>query len=494
MKPQILQIETNNVFAVNGERLRRKTMKRLMSTAVVSMMVGAAVLGRAQTNAAAVAAKTAKGGLQLNGGLDFRLRDEMKHELPSTGVAEAKKFENMWRLRSRMWGSAGYEDYTLFGRVANEFRVYTARSGKNRVPFASSKPGSATYAFPDELYIDNLYFDAKNLFGDWLDLRIGRQDMKFGDGRIISDGSAADGARAAYFDAVRATLHVTEKSTLDAFAVYMNDYDDWGALGPYDRPLASIGATRTDNEETGLGLYYTSKDSKAFPFELYWIWKDETYSHDISGKKYGRDFHTVGTRLLPKFSSTVSAEIELAVQTGETDDGRDILGFMGYAGLPWVVLPDHSSKLTLTPAVLYLSGDDKASQSQTAGDDTNWNAVFNRTTWFSVLLADQYTNYRWANLIYPQIQLSAALTPKQKIRLHTGPVFAEEDDQSANGTDDTYKGYLTFVRYEGALVKGFLTKKSDINHAVQLEVFEPGDYYDFDRTAVFLRWELNAKF
>lgn len=29
---------------------------------------------------------------------------------------------------------------------------------------------------------------------------------------------------------------------------------------------------------------------------------------------------------------------------------------------------------------------------------------------------------------------------------------------------------------------------------VQLEVFEPGDYYETDATAVFLRWEVTAKF
>jgi hypothetical protein len=460
------------------------------------LAMAAAFVSAAQDTAKVPAVKQeAKndGGLKLDGGLDFRLRDEMKHELPGSGVT-AKKFENLWRLRSRVWGSVGYDDYTLFGRVADEFRVYTARSGKNRVPFASSKSGSGTYTFPEELYLDGLYLDARNLLYDRLDVRIGRQDMKLGEGRIISDGSAGDGARSAYFDALRATVHATEKSTLDAFFIYMESHDEWGALGPYDRPLASIGATREDNEEKGLGLYYTSKDFKEFPFELYWIWKDETHSHDSGGRKYGRDFHTVGARLLPKFSPTLSAEVELAGQFGDTDDGRDTRAAMFYAGLPWVALPDHSTKFTVTPAVLYLSGDDKTSQSQTAasGTDNNWNAVFNRTVWFSTLMGDQYTNYRWANLIYPHFQFSAILTPKQKINLQLGPVFAEESDQAA--TDSTYKGFFGYARYEGSLVKGFLTKRGDINHAIQLEVFEPGDYFTTDKTAVFIRWELNAKF
>lgn len=461
-------------------------MNRLMAT-VMAMGVGASVLGWAQeasTNAAAAAAvvkQGAQGGLKLGGGGDVRFRDELKHELPGTGV-KAKTFENMLRLRSRLWGAASYEDYTLYGRVANEFRVYSARSGKN-------KAGQSTYDFPDELYFDNLYLDARNVVEDRLDLRVGRQELKYGEGRILSDGSAADGARSSYFDAVKATLHLTEKTSLDAFGLYMDDYDET-ALGPYDRPMATLNSTYTDNEEAGAGLYLTVGEIKEFPFELYYVWKNETHSHNVGAKEYGRDFHTFGTRLLPKFTERLSAEVELAVQAGETDDGRDIFGYMGYGGVSYVIAPDSSFKPTVTPAVLYLSGEDQPN----SGDDENWNAVFNRTTWFSVLLSDQYKNYRWANLVYPHLAGSVSVLKNQKVRLHTGPVFCVEDDQASNGTDDTYKGYLSYARYEAPLLKGFLGPRSELGHAVQLEVFEPGDYYETDETAVFLRWEVNAKF
>lgn len=463
-------------------------MNRLMST-VMAIVMGASVVGWAQgtaTNAAAKAEQVVKpgeSGLKLDGGGDLRFRDELKHELPGTGVT-AKKFENLLRLRSRLWGSAAYEDYTLYGRLANEFRVYTARSGKN-------KAGMATYDFPDELYLDNLYVDAKNLFRDRVDLRVGRQDMKYGDGRIISDGSAADGARSAYFDAVKATCHVTDKTSLDAFGIYMNDYDPL-AIGPYNRPLDTVNTTYTDNQDSGAGLYLTVGEMKEFPFEVYYVWENQSHTHTVGTKEYGRDVHTLGTRLLPKFTDRFSGEVETAAQTGETDDGRDIFAYMGYGGLTYMIDPDSSVKPYVTPAVLYLSGD----KSPDTGDDNNWNPVFNRTTWFSVLLADQYKNYAWANLIYPHLAGGVTLFGDQKLKLHTGPVFTVEDDQGTkNGADDdTYKGYLSFVRYEAALIKGFLGKRSNLNHAVQLEVFEPGDYYATDDTAVFLRYEINAKF
>jgi len=461
-------------------------MNRLMA-AEMAIVMGASVLGWAQETNKAASAKVpetvpaSKRGLTLSGGGDVRFRDELKHELPGTGVA-AKKMENMFRLRSRLWGSASFEGYTLYGRIANELRVYTARSGKN-------KAGLSTYDFPDELYLDSLYFDAKNVVGDRLDLRVGRQELKYGEGRILSDGSAADGARSSYFDAAKVTLHITEKTSLDAFGIFMDDYDDT-AVGPYDRPMGTINTTYTDNEEAGAGLYLAVGEVKAFPFELYYVWKDETHSHNVGAKACGRDFHTFGTRLMPKLSGQLSAEVELAVQVGETDDGRDIFGYLGYGGLSYVIAPDSPLKPTVTPAVLFLSGEDKPN----AGDDNNWNAVFNRTTWFSVLLSDQYKNYRWANLIYPHLAGSVSVLKNQKVKLHTGPVFCFEDDQTANGTGDTYKGYLTYARYEAPLRKGFFGQRSKLSHAVQLEVFEPGDYYETDETAVFLRWEVNAKF
>jgi len=463
-------------------------MNRFMTTVVmISVALPAFLLAQAEVKNGAGAdtfpspVNKAETGMKFGGGGDLRFREEMKHELPGSGVT-AKKMENMLRLRSRLWGSASYEDYALYGRVANEFRVYTARSGKN-------KAGMSTYDFPDELYLDSLYFDARNVARDRLDLRLGRQELKYGDGRIISDGSAADGARSSYFDAVKATLRITEKTALDVFGVYMADYDE-AALGPYDRPMGTINSSYADNEESGAGLYLTVGEVKEFPFELYCVWKKETHSHNVGAKEYGRDFHTFGTRLLPRFSEQLSAEVEFAVQAGETEDGRTIFGYMGYGGVSYVIAPDSPFTPTVTPAVLCLSGEDKPG----SGDDNNWNAVFNRTTWFSVLLSEQYKNYRWANLVYPHLAGSVSVFKSQKVKLHTGPVFCVEDDQASNGAGDTYKGYLTYARYEAPLLKGFLGKRSDLSHAVQLEVFEPGGYYETDEAAMFLRWEVIAKF
>jgi hypothetical protein len=104
-----------------------------------------------------------------------------------------------------------------------------------------------------------------------------------------------------------------------------DDYDRL-AVGPYDRPLETYKGYE-DNEDAGAGFYLTVKEIKEFPFEIYYVWENQTHTHNVGTVPYGRDFHTIGTRLMPKFTERLSGEVELAGQIGETDDGRDIFGY-----------------------------------------------------------------------------------------------------------------------------------------------------------------------
>ena len=87
------------------------------------------------------------------------------------------------RLRTRPWGRMRVDDqYELYMRLGNEFRAYDNNK--------------QLYPFPDELYIDNLYVDLDDLWRDRLSVRLGRQDLKYGAGRVIRDGTPASFAMA----------------------------------------------------------------------------------------------------------------------------------------------------------------------------------------------------------------------------------------------------------------------------------------------------------
>lgn len=461
----------------------------------VLLQVSASVACAAAVSLGAEAVKPAESGLGFDGGADFRFRYEYKDNWMDKGKTSVNpKYEDYYRMRTRLWGKAYYgEDYALFMRLGNEFRDYrnsTSNSRKNE--------------FPDEIFIDNFYFDVNDI-GGRVNLRVGRQDIKEGAGRLISDGTPGDGSRSAYFDAILATVKLTEKSDVDLMGTWNHYRDDLTIGNPYENyDLTKIksGSPYSEMDEKGLMAYAHINELKDIPVELYWIWKQEESFYDKAKRYPGRDFHTVGARLTPKITDKLSAELEAALQVGEVDgktgmESRDIVAWMGYGGLTYSE-KDVVAKPKLTAALLYLSGDEDSYYKTADGStDSGWNPVFNRTTWFSELCSNMYDQYRWSNLIYPHLEASIEPVAKHKVKLQTGPMFAAEKD--AGATDD-YRGFYSQLRYDFPLLSKIFGKRGELSGAVVGETLWYGDYYAHDTASVdedaayWLRFELNGKF
>ncbi|MDD4102639.1 MAG: alginate export family protein, partial [Kiritimatiellae bacterium] len=401
-------------------------------------------------------------------------------------------YEDYYRMRTRFWGKATFgDDYTAFLRLGNEFRDYRNSTGNKR-----------KNEFPDELYIDNLYLDLKDI-ADMVDLRIGRQDIKEGAGRLISDGTPGDGSRSTYFDAIMAKVHLMEKSDVDLMATWNRYRDDWTLGNPYDiydNTKIKSGSPYSKMDEKGLMAYVHYNEVENFPMEFYWIWKQEDRFFDKQNRYPGRNFHTFGTRLMPKINDKLSAELEAAVQVGKTDgqsgmEGRDILAWMAYAGLTYSE-KEVFGKPKLTAAVLYLSGDEDSYYKTADGStDNGWNPVFNRTTWFSEICSSMYDQYRWSNLIYPHIEALVEPVAKHKFKVQCGPMFADKKD---NGAENSYRGLYAQARYDFPLLSKVFGKRGDLSGAVVGEAMWYGDYYQHEAVgedvATWLRFELNGKF
>lgn len=428
----------------------------------------------AEVAAPPVAEKMRK--LKFGGGADVRLRYDFKDDVPAAGGIINTDYQEFYRMRTRVWGEIGCEHVMLFSRLANEFRAY--------------RNTPRQYSFPDELFVDSLYMDVAGLLADKVELRLGRQDLKYGNGRIISDSSAGDGSRSTYFDAVRARMHWGERSELDVFGVYQRPEDDWTLGGEHYDLTGLTGGDNNDLTESAVCAYLKLGEIKEFPVELYCIWKDESRYYnkgDRSKRVFGRDFHTAGARLTPSLNDRFSFEFEGAAQIGETDDGRDILAFLGYAGAMCKVAPDTSWKPTLKGGLLYLSGDEDAK----AGDDTNWNPVFNRTTWISELSSSQYDKLYWTNLLYPHLEVILSPLDEHTVGLEAGPMFAAENDTEQ---DERYRGLLGVARYQFPLLKGLFRHGRKVTGTVMAEVFDAGDYFADAETGYYLRFQLIATF
>ncbi len=433
--------------------------------------------------------------LDFDAGADVRSRYEFKDNWMDKGkTSVAPQYEDFYRIRSRAWGKVTCgEDVGAYLRLANEFRDYR-----------NSESNTHKNEFPDELFIDNLYAEFTGI-GDRADVRIGRQDIKEGAGRLISDGTPGDGSRSAYFDSILAKVRLLEKSDVDLMGMWNRDQDDWTLGNPhdiYDLTKIKSGDPYSKMEERGLMAYAHLNEASGFPMEIYWIWKQETRFYDTTTRYPGRDFHTLGTRLMPTFSDTLSAEVEAAVQVGRVDgqagmQSRDILAYLCYAGLT------YSEKMAvgkprLTGAVLLLSGDEDSYYKTADGSaDNGWNPPFNRTPWLSEICANMFDQNRWSNLIYPHLEAAVEPRAKHTVKLQTGPMFAAERD---NGATDSYRGYLTQLRYDFPLLSKVFGKRGDLSGTIIGETFVYGDYYQHDTATVdepvacWLRFEVAGTF
>lgn len=413
--------------------------------------------------------------LEITVGAELRLRYDGTENLPTSSRGESVASDYA-RVRTRPWLKASAGEFGFFARLANEFRAYRAPESLSR-----------KQRWPDVLFIDNVYVTWDGLF-DCIDIKLGRQDMSFGSKRIIADGTGGDGSRSAFFDGLRATWHAGEKRTLDFFAVYLAS-DDWmptlgrehaNGMKPRDYDLNGYG-----QDEFGAGLYWQDRSNDSLGYDLYYVGKGERRGAGARYRSEGKcsDSHTVGFRLLPRFSKTLFGELELAAQTGSEIKYAG----QGYAGLTWK--PVAAAKPFLTGACWILSGDSKGERG-----DTAWHAVFNRETGLGETIAPMYSRYNYTNLVYPHLAAGCDVGDFSKLRCQAGPLFTavREDD-----SDGTYRGFYAQIKYE--LNPGKLFEVDLLNGgklAFQGEYFGKGDYFrdGSDHSALFGRIELSWKF
>ena len=437
-------------------------------------------------------------------GGDIRARYEFKDNWPEKGKATASSaYEDYLRFRTRVWGKAKIGDeLTTYIRLGNEFRNYR------------NSDDNSKQEFPDELFLDNLYGEWKN---DSFGVKLGRQDITKGAGRVIADGTPGDGSRSTHFDAGVLTLNFAEKSSVDFIGTW-NHYRDDLSLGEteggvYDMTKIKSGDPYSKMDEGGLIAYATINEFETMPFETYWVWKIEEDFRSKDETYPGRDFHTAGIRLTPQLTEWLSAEVEAAYQFGEIDSqgeiyfpgevdevtgaprkqsalkSRDISAAMLYAGLTGKA-KDMAWSPSLTLGMLYLSGDeDSYYKTKDGSTDNGWNTVFNRETMIGNIPEGMYDTSRWSNLIYPHVKMDVKPAKGHSVSVETGPMYAAEKD---NGATDDYRGLFAKAKY------GFpLTTVAGItmNGALVGEVLDYGDYYaDAEDAATWFRLEISAKF
>lgn len=469
----------------------------------------AALAGAAAASTNEVPAE-AESNLRFNAGADVRVRQEIMHNVPGLPGAPGsmmprskKEAQNHFRFRTRVWGRMDYEDFGLYGRVVNEFREHIVKNGASRK--------NRAYNFPDELALDNLYFEGRGLWDGLVDFRVGRQDLF--DGRhsvlgldhIMLDGAPYVGSRSCYADMLRVTFHTSEESKLDTFALYDNGRNQfrYGTRHSRGRPMNAIHpADSPGMDEWGGGLVWNdSLLEKRLPYQLYAVHKhNESYTSPKGVRVKDKQITALGARVSPQLTDFLSLDIEGAKQFGTQGSGHQAGGHMGYGAIDLHPSIVNGMKTYAALSAYYLSGDRHRGGKD--DNDTAWDPMWARAPCDSELMqyGTLYGLGYWSNMLYTRLTLGVDFTPRHRIQVYSGPMWAAERDGfgQSDGSGSSFKGFLTAARYDFPLLlapkNASGIRRFEIFGHVIGEIFNPGDYYESTRPSYFIRWEIIFKF
>ncbi len=387
------------------------------------------------------------------------------------------------RTRPRLWAQYQITDNTLVrARFTNEFRKWYRPAARDQ------------YEFPSETMVDNLYLDIRGMAGGSLDLRIGRQDLIYGTGKIILDGTPGDGSRTIYFDAVKATWKGFSNMTLDLLGLYCFAENPLLINGE-DINLTNLTGQDVNMEadELGVGVYLRHEGLKGnWPFEAYYLFKQEAEFTLVGGDKHPSvEYSTLGVRIMPRFSERLTGNLEMAYQLGSSGD-RDLSGYMLDAKVNMELGAVGRLQPRLSAGLYVLSGNDPAT-----ADDEAWRPPFarwpqNSELYIYAYAADRSSVADWQNLVLPYLECSTPLGGKITSTALVGHMSAMEKD----GPDPTgrARGLLLTWWNRFNLAEGLVLERDAISGHLLLETVRPGSYYTVDDASTWVRWEFIYSF
>ncbi len=337
------------------------------------------------------------------------------------------------------------KNFEVLGKVTNEFRVYLA-------------PKDRAFSW-HELFVDNIYVKWTLPGSVPFTVTAGRQDLNFGEGFVIADGTPGDGSRSYYFNALRVDAGLAEGHTLTAF-VHTTKATDRYLPVVHPKPQALV-----EQPESALALYYAGTFGKT-RLDAYAVRKttDANEAWPIATRT-----ETFGARAVAPLAKPLSLTVEAAFQKGKAGEaGRSATGAIAHLDydlkgtLPWL-------KSAVVGGIL-LSGDDPATARM-----EGWDPIFSRWPKWSESYIYTYTRESrssyWSNLTAVYATLAFDFGPRSDGHLMVMPMGAGETQPGV------FPGGSGLGR--GTLVRGRLNYKISkfLSGRFVWEHFTPGSFY-----------------
>jgi hypothetical protein len=384
--------------------------------------------------------------------------------------SETDPDRTFFRIRGRLWYEHRFSPATrVVAGLANESFVFLECES------CDSKFG--------EIIFESLYLEWLKLSGHPAGLRIGRQDLFYGDGLLICDGGPLDGSRTIYVNGAVLTSSIPLWS-FDVLAAYNPPTDEYlPKINNRHRKLV-------DNYEflAGMMARRTAPDGSrsSYSIEPYYFYKRE------KDDSLNANIHTVGIRLgfpiwQTRFATEVAYQAGEVPETGvagdspvkipEPDGPKSISAYAATVKLGMDLGEPVSGNVTL--GYIHLKGDERTTNNKYEG----WNPLLARWPMWSelyiyTLLMEQDAHPMkqgiafWQNLRAPYLDLE--IGPHRNLKLKGRYMMLEADESIFTDFND-----------EGPLDRGDLlvfrlsyNPLPDWSAHLHFEAFSPGGFYD----------------
>ena len=394
-----------------------------------------------------------RGSEKLNWGFSERIRWVRFDNIIDLNKKEDDK-NNFFRFRTSLWGDSElWRGCKLYLKFTNEFRKY------------HSPEVEFTW---DEIFIDNLYLEWKNLLGSLWSAKIGRQDLFYGDGLVIMDGGPLDGSRSIYFNSAKLSWGDSILG-LDFIGIQNTQKDKYLPV------INNKNKKLVEQEEKCWGVIYRRGYSREQTFEAYYLWKREK-------TEFNSYTHTYGAKTRGLMARDLTYTGEFAYQTGKLKD-RERRAYGGEFNFTKVFRTKYSP--LIKSGYIHLTGDKE-------GTDRfeGWNPLFSRWPKWSelyiyTLIEEDKTAY-WTNLKAYWFGLSLILTKNSILDFK---YYNLSTDEKASPEKI---GFISTGKKRGDLyqLKLNIIINQKISGHLLWERFKPGSYYfDGAEEADFIRFE-----
>lgn len=383
--------------------------------------------------------------LQLS--LTHRMRIETTDRgvgLDAEGNGGLSYLRNRTSIKAKTFPASRLE---LTTQLTNEFRYYFV-------------PEDIDFSL-HEVFVDLLYAKWDRVAKLPLALSIGRQNLSFGEGFVVIDGTPLDGSRSIYFNAARADWTFAPAHSVSLTYVNQPVKDKYLPL------IHDQDANLIEQPQQALIVYYSRSWGKS-NLQAYFIHKESEHTAEFSD---ARQVNCPGIRLQWPITARATLVGEGAYQIG-TNGASDQQGYGGYGYAEYATGWPIRLPKTVSVGGVYLSGDDPATD-----DDEGWEPVFGRwpkwsESYIYTLIRERSVAY-WTNLTSVFIKTTVPVATDIALSLDYHRLAAPEISDPAKafpGGSGTRRGDLLIGRLTYQI-------SPHLSGHVLFERFAPGDFY-----------------